>query len=152
MGLVRGCTRLLATFWSGANGNAPIRLLRTILSPAGILLLPCFGNLAASEGQTLGHGLREVRGPYPEVEFWEGACNPPEFRRFLDLRVKRSVSAKMRVLCDAPFSFRTVPARRLSLLVFRIVVNVCSTASQKVSFPADTMTGSGDSHFLDNFF
>ena len=83
-------------FWSSAHENLPIHLF-TVMSPALIVLPRFFGVRTVTKDQKWEiNRLRDVE-PYPVGESCRGPSGPPEFRRFLDLRIEFSVSRMMAV-------------------------------------------------------
>ena len=53
-------------------------------------------------------------GPHPDAELCPGPSDPPEFRRFLDLRIGRSVNQAMCVQFSVPSPLRTSSVDRIS--------------------------------------
>ena len=83
---VSGCKAVSATVRSGTGEIIPIGLSSGILSVALVFLSHFLTDLAADGGQKFERGQTVGRGSYPDEEGWAEPCDPPEFRRFLDLR------------------------------------------------------------------
>ena len=96
---------VLATFWLGAKEHLLIHPLSAVVSPILVLLPPLSGFLTVIEirnGESAGRGASKS---YPDSR---GSCpdppDPPEFHRFLDLRIEFSVRQTMLVGSDVPSS------------------------------------------------
>ena len=94
---------ILATFWSGAMTSLPVRVLSTVpsLSLALVLPLPLFRVLAVIKIRNGGLICCRIWKPYPDGEPWTGPSDPPEFRRFLDLRTKYQMLGEPNGVCAA---------------------------------------------------
>ena len=72
--------------WSGTGEIVPICLSSDTLSVTVVFLSHFLADLAADGGQKIERGQTVRHGPYPDEGGWAEHWDPPEFRRFLDLR------------------------------------------------------------------
>ena len=94
--------------------NLLIHLLSIVLSPTPTLLPPLFRALAMvgiRGRESIGRGAWES---YPNGEHWAGPPDPPEPRRFPDLRTQFLVSQTMLMRFGVPSSLRVVIVERVS--------------------------------------
>ena len=100
----------------GYGKNLPIPWLSADLSSTPFLLLSIFGVLSVTVGQKRGNLFAVGYESYLSWESWMGVSGPPEFRRFFDLRFKRSVRKAMLVQFGVHTVFASYSCPWLSLL------------------------------------
>jgi hypothetical protein len=68
--------------------NLLVRQLSSGLLPALARLLSLFREVPVTESKICEYGLLGVHKSYTDGKVWTDRCDLPEFRRFLDLRLK----------------------------------------------------------------